>query len=104
MFTTDRREDLQDLLETLLGTENVYFQPPSNLKMQYPAIVYQRDQADTMFANNSPYRRTMMYQVTVIDQDPDSKIPEKVSALPMCYHSAFFAADQLNHDVFRLYF
>lgn len=104
MFTTDRREDLQDLLETLLESKNVYFQPPSNLVMQYPAIVYQRDQADTMFANNSPYRRTMMYQVTVIDRKPDSKIPEKVAALPMCYHSAFFASDDLNHDVFRLYF
>lgn len=104
MFTTDRREDLQDLLETLLESKNVYFQPPSNLKMQYPAIVYQRDVADTIFANNSPYRRTMMYQVTVIDRNPDSKVPEKVAALPMCYHSAFFAVNDLNHDVFRLYF
>jgi hypothetical protein len=38
------RLQLQTLLETL--TEHVYFQPPENLKVQYPCIVYQRDFAE----------------------------------------------------------
>ncbi len=100
----DRRLELQTLLEEVLGAGNVYFQPPATVKMQFPAIVYQRDGENARYANNSKYRRMVMYQVTVIDRNPDSTIVEKVSALPMCYHSAFFVADGLNHDVFRMYF
>lgn len=98
------RLQLQSRLEALLGTRNVYFQPPENLKMKYPCIVYSRDTADTKFAGNNPYRYTKRYQVTVIDQDPDSLIPDKVAALPMCAHNRFFTADNLNHDVFTLFF
>lgn len=97
------RGQLQSLLEDLLSSENVYFQPPANVQMQYPCIVYQRDDADTLFASNIPYRYTKKYQVTVIDRNPDSDIPDKVAALPMCTHNRFFAANNLNHDVFTLF-
>jgi hypothetical protein len=72
--------------------------------MQYPCIVYQRYNALTLFANNLPFRHTKRYQVTVIDRDPDSLIPDKVATLPMCLHNRFFVANNLNHDVFNLYF
>lgn len=98
------RTQLQSLLETLLGTRNVYFQPPANVIMKYPCIVYTRDVAETAFANNNPYKYTKKYQVTVIDRDPDSGIPDKVAGLPLCSHNRFFTTDNLNHDVFTLYF
>lgn len=72
--------------------------------MQYPAIVYNRDYADTTFAGNAPYRYTKRYQVTVIDRNPDSTIPDHIAQLPMCTYNRFFAANGLNHDVFVLYF
>lgn len=72
--------------------------------MQYPAIVYRRDYADTTFADNAPYRYVKRYQVTVIDKNPDSSIPAKVAALPMCSFNRYFPNGQLNHDVFNLYF
>jgi hypothetical protein len=97
------RLDLQTLLETM-GTPNVYFQPPTNVKMVYPAIVYNRDYAKSEFADNSPYSNTKRYQVTVIDQDPDSVIPDKIELLPLCLFLRFFVADDLNHYVFSLYF
>lgn len=96
------RLDLQTLLEGL--TENVYFQPPSGSKMEYPCIVYQRDGGRTEFADDAPYRNTKRYQVTVIDRDPDSSIPDMVEALPMSTFNRFFPADGLNHTVFNLYF
>lgn len=100
-----RRLDLQTLLETLVPEGGkVYFQPPANVQMQYPCIVYNRDTAVTRFADNNPYRYTKRYQVTVIDRDPDSEIPDKVALLPMCLFQRFFAADNLNHDVFNLFF
>jgi len=95
---------LQSLLEALLGTTNVYFQPPSGMQVQYPCIVYQRDNARAGFADDVPYRFTQRYQVTVIAQDPDTNILGKVAALPLCAYNRFFAANNLNHDVYVLYY
>lgn len=102
MDQAQKRLQLQALLKTLCT--NVYFQPPENVQMQYPCIVYNRDDANTTFADNLPYHRTMRYQVTVIDRNPDSGIPDKVAALPMTSFERFFVADNLNHDVFNIFF
>jgi hypothetical protein len=99
-----QRLELQDLLEEILGTRNVYFQPPNNVQMKYPCIVYKRDTARTEFAGNAPYRRKKRYLVTVIDQDPDSLIPDAVADLPMCTFDRHFTANNLNHDVFSIFF
>lgn len=99
-----RRLDLQTLLESLNPTGKVYFQPPAGVKMVYPAIVYQRDYREVQHANNLPYIQTKRYQVTVIDRDPDSDIPDKIGQLPLCSYERFFVADNLNHDIFDLYF
>jgi len=72
--------------------------------MLYPCIVYNRDAAVTQFAGNDPYRYTKRYMVTIIDRNPDSEIPDKVAALPMTTFNRFFTADNLNHDVFNIYF
>lgn len=72
--------------------------------MEYPCVVYKRDTADTLFASNHPYKYVKRYQVTVISKDPDSDIPDKVAALPMCVHARFFTRDNLNQDVYTLYF
>jgi len=99
-----QRLDLQSILETLLGTDKVYFQPPATMQMVYPCIVYKRDDADTAFADNKPYRITVRYLVTVIDPSPDSLFPAKVAALPSCTMQRAFSVASLNHDVFVLYF
>lgn len=99
-----RRLALQTLLEETLGSRNVYFQPPSNISMRYPCIVYSRDDVDVIFADNDPYRLLTRYQVSVIDQDPDSEIPHRVASLPKCRFNRFYTSDNLNHDVFTLYF
>ena len=82
----------------------VYFQPPPNLEMTYPCIRYERDSAETQFASNRPYRYTKRYQVMVIDRNSDSPIPDKIAALPMCTFDRWYAAENLNHDVFNLFF
>lgn len=85
-------------------TPNVYFQPPPSVQMQYPCIVYERSDREVDHANNKPYKHVKRYEVTVIDKDPDSNIPELVATLPMCSFVRFFTADNLNHDVYELYF
>lgn len=98
------RLELQQILESILGTRNVYFQPPPSLQMGYPAIVYKRDSLDTKYANDLPYAHTKRYLITVIDRNPDSAIPDKIRRLPMSSYDRFYTADGLNHDVFRLFF
>lgn len=100
-----QRLQLQSLLESLLGSEFVYFQPPSGKQLTYPCIVYKRDKADTKFADDKPYSHRKRYQLMLIGQDPDNdEIYNKIAALPMCLFDRFYTADQLNHDVFNLYF
>lgn len=98
------RIDLQNVLEELLGSRNVYYQPPESLKMNYPAIVYSRKTIDNSYANNSVYKQNYAYEITVIDKNPDSEIVNKVSKLPTCRFDRHFKSDNLNHDVFTLYY
>jgi hypothetical protein len=97
-----RRLILHERLGALV--ENTYFQPPPSLQMQYPAIVYQRSGSLSEYADNSLYRGTKEYQVTVIDRNPDSELPDQVERLPLCSFERWFAADNLNHWVFTLFF
>lgn len=97
-----QRLDLQKLLEEI--TTNVYFQPPTNIQLEYPCIIYKRDFADTKFADNSPYAFKQRYMVTIIDKNPDSEIPKKVALLPLSVFNRFYTADNLNHDVYSVYF
>lgn len=98
------RLDLQTLLEDLLGSKNVYYQPPASLLMRYPAIVYSRDDIENIHADNRVYMQHTAYLVTVIDKNPDSEYVKKVSMLPMCAYDRHYVADNLNHDTFILYF
>jgi len=99
------RSELQTLLEALVGEGgHVYFQPPETIRMEYPCIVYKRDTAQTKRADNLLYGNMKRYQLIVMDHSPDSAIPDKVAELPMCTFDRNFSADNLNHDVFNLFF
>ncbi len=78
------RLKLHEILVDILGSRHVYFQPPENIRLTYPCIVYERSSIDTNFADNNPYTNKKRYTVTVIDKNPDSVIPDKVAAVPMC--------------------
>ena len=97
------RIELQELLENILGSRNVYFQPPASVHIDYDAIVYSRKNIENTFANNSVYKQNDAYEIIAIYEDPDSDLPRKLSKLPMCSFDRHYTADNLNHDVFTLY-
>lgn len=99
-----RRIELQYILESILGSEHVYFQPPESIRMQYPAIIYELSDIHTSRADNKTYRKVRKYTVTVIEKHPDSIIIDKLLELPMCEFNRHFETDNLNHNVFNLYF
>jgi hypothetical protein len=84
------RLDLQLILEAIPGVQMVKFQPPDSTRLVYPC--------------NRPFRTDTRYMITVIDRNPDSLIPSLVAKLPYCSFSRFYVADDLNHDVYTLYF
>ena len=96
------RIQLQSDLVDLLGSPNVYFQPPPDVDLVYPCIIYSRSDIHSQHANNHPYKLLKEYTVTVIDPDPDSLIPDKLAMLPQCSFDRAFKADKLNHDIFTL--
>lgn len=104
MGRLQNRLQLHELLVDLLGSTNVYFQPPANIAMKFPCIVYQRNGDSPTYADNSTYRNTQRYQVTHIGADPDSDMPDKIAQLPLCSFDRFYEADNLNHDVYSLFF
>lgn len=99
-----QRLELQALFVGLLGSPNVYFQPPPTVSIQYPCIIYKHDDIDTNYADNKPYKHRTRYQVTIIDRDPDSVIHKKVGELPLSAYDRFYTADNLNHHVYNLFF
>lgn len=104
------RLELQEKLQNLIGVrpdgkQNVYFQPPESMRLVYPCIVYKRDSGDSKYANDMTYVFTNQYAITVITEDPDCKLYEKlIKEFPMIRHTAFLISDNLNHDNFVLYY
>lgn len=104
-----QRLDLHDKLVAIIGSSNpkesrVYFQPPASKALAYPCIVYSRSGKDEKFANNKLYLGKQRYSITVIDINPDSLIPDKVSQLPLTGFDRHYTSDNLNHDVYFTYF
>ena len=99
------RLKLHEELCEILESSNVYYQPPANVKLQYPCIKYSLDGSSTKRANNGVYNHTNRYEVIVVDPNPDSGIPEAIlQRLPLCNFVRGYTADSLNHFVLTLYY
>lgn len=94
----------QSKFEELLGSRNVYYQPPESIRMSYPAIRYSKKLIATKYASDVKYSMRNCYEVTVIDTLPDNPVIEKLLALPYCKFDRHYTADNLNHDVLTLYY
>ena len=98
------RLELQAKLEELLGSKNVYYQPPESLKMEYPAIRYSKNRIDKKSADDKAYLISISYEIIVIDRRPDNTVIDKLLQLPMCSYDRNYKSDNLYHDVFTLYY
>lgn len=98
-----QRLKLQSTLEAILGSKNVYFQPPDGLVLKYPAIVYTLDAVRVQFADDRPYLLKDRYQVTYIDRSPTSGVPREIQMLPLTRFTSYFVKDGLNHYNHAIY-
>lgn len=92
-------------LRSILGNSNTYFQPPENVKIDYPAIIYSLDGLDTDHADNLWYRFGYRFEVQHIHSDPDVEIMNSMRT--KFIYSRFdrrFVSDNLYHDVYTIYY
>ena len=105
----DLQQKMQDVRAdamNLLGDKvHVYIEPPSNIKMKYPALVIIRESGYSKFANNMPYKFNHSLSLTYIDYEPDSPNVEKiVMGFPMIRLNRHFTSDDMHNDNFILYY
>lgn len=96
------RPALHDLLRAIV--EHCYFEPPADIQLQYPCIVYHHTNDRDDFADDKHYRKSKRYTVTIIDEDPDSEIPDRLKELPYCSSDRNFSVDGLSHFVYTLFY
>lgn len=99
-----KRLDLHEILCGVLGSRNVYFQPPENIKMKYPCIRYKISTIKGNYANNRLYKYMTRYDITFISTNPDNDYVDKMSELPYVSFDRRYAADGLYHDVFNMFY
>ena len=98
------RLDLQNLFEEILGSGNVYFQPPESVKLKYPCIIYSLADIHTRNADDRHYTLQKIYNVSVISRDPDNTIAQTILELPKTRFDRRYVADNLYHDILTLYY
>lgn len=99
------RLELQNKLETVLGSSNVYFQPPETSKIKYPAIIYNLSDYMHRQADNINYINVERYTVTFIHKDPEIDLrPGMFNQFSMCRFDRRYVKDNLYHDVYSLYY
>ena len=101
-MATNKQKELHNLLVSLLGNSNVYYQPPSDTKMNYPAIRYRRIDIFSDKADNKTYLLRNKYEITVISKTPDHPVIEKILQLAGSDYVRPYTSDGLNHDVITL--
>lgn len=97
-----RRRQFQEILEGILGSDEVYFHPGENTQMKYDAIVYHLSDLPAQHGNNLPYAMQEDYLVTLITRNP---VNPKVKALARLRSSNFdraYVADGLYHTSFNI--
>lgn len=99
-----RREEFQIELEALMGSREVYFQAPPNLAMTYPAIVYNLDRITDEFADDARYLSRRGYFVTLMTDDPDDEMVDKLLKFQNSSFLRRAVKDNLNMYYFLIYY
>lgn len=99
------RLKLQEELEEVLGSENVYFQPPETVKLKYDAIIYSMSNIRLDYADNTSYKKHKNYDILVISRNPDNDIAEKLlDNFQWIRFDRRYVSDNLYHDALSLYY
>lgn len=99
-----RRLQLRDFLKEHLEVDYFYYSPPTGKEMQYPCVVYKLNGSNPIHADNIPYIVNLSWDITIIDEDPDSAIAGQMMGLSKCRFIRSYPSIDLNHFLFELSF
>lgn len=99
-----RRLELHEIFCEILGSRNVYYDPPESVQMSYDAIRYKLSKIVTRKANNKKYTSMRCYEVIVISRDPDPDVLDKILQLPYASAGTPYPADNLHHYPITIYY
>lgn len=99
-----RRLEFHEVLCNLLGSRNVYFQPPGTISIQYPCIIYSLQKVNSEYGDNFGYHKRDCYSVTYIDKNPDSIIPDQIGDLELSSFERYYVAENLHHNIYNVYY
>ena len=99
------RMTIHNRLLGVLGKPNVYFQPPENTSIKYPAFIYNLSDYSHRPADNINYMNSERYTVTYIHKDPDIDLTDEMfEAFSMCRFDRRYVKNNLYHDVYSIYY
>lgn len=99
------RLDLHEELCTILGSRNVYYNPPETVKLKYPCILYSKSKPSTQRGDNINYMFRNRYDITVISTNADSDLSDKLlTHFPYCSFDRTYKSDNLNHESLTIYY
>ena len=100
-----RRLQLHEKLCEILGSRNVYFQPPASIKMEYDCFRYKITDRDDIRADDMRYRNLEEYELLFITRDPDSPIPNRLyEEFRYISSGKPYTVDNLHHTPFTIYY
>lgn len=98
------RMELQKKLCSILGTNNVYFEPPENIKIDYPCFIYELEIPLNVTANNQSYILFTHYNIVYIDSNPDNDMIKKlIQNFKNISAGNPYTVNNLHHYPFDLY-
>lgn len=95
--------DLLNLLQRAVRHNRVYFQPPENLKIEYPAVVFHLSKIEIDHASDVPYKGAKEYSVALITKDPEPDVIDEILKIPYSSLDTTYISDGMNHFVFTVY-
>ena len=100
-------ERLRDELYSLDISNNVYYNPPTSIRMSYPCFRFAENNTYTIRADNVAYlnhRRWVITYITTDEEEVETVINRMLNHFMMCNNETVYKADNLIHIVFNLYF
>lgn len=96
------RLTLQNKLEEILGSRNVYYNPPESQKMNFPCIVYNMTNIQPIHADNKTYLDYTTYKLIHVSKQADSPVIRTILDIPMTRFSTKYVKNGFYHTVIIL--
>jgi len=97
-----KRIKFHNKLLSILPGVKIYYNPPDNIKIQYPAIIYKDSSIKSVRADNIKYITSPGYKVTYISSNPiDPNISILLKNLNMLEYSNSYYLNNNKYTVFN---